>query len=98
MTAQPPEIEPTLYGAPQVEPMSRMWRAALACLLSDAVCYWEGRPPNRDAEPTDFPEAFEDLVECGPIAHRLSSMCGLDPQYVSASFIRWCEQQIEILQ
>lgn len=61
-----------------------MWRAALATLLSDATTHWQCKTYKLNATEDDLREAFEDLVECGPITHRLSSMCGLDPEYVSA--------------
>ncbi|MGF2734835.1 hypothetical protein [Marinobacter sp. DUT-1] len=93
MSALPPEIEPTLIKAEAHDGYQRLWRAALANLIGDACACWLGKLYQPGAVGHDLQEAFDDVVECGPITRRFAWWNDLDPEYVSESFIRWCERE-----
>ncbi|WP_303288239.1 hypothetical protein [Marinobacter sp. SS8-8] len=95
MSALPPEIEPTLYDPANMDSYQRMWRAALANLLGDARAYWVNRKYQPGANLSDLSEAFDDVVACGPITRRFAWWNGLNAEYVSEAFIRWCEDSHE---
>lgn len=91
MSALPPEVEPALFEELEADGYQRLWRAALSNLLGDAYAYWIGKRTQPAATVEDLREAFDDVLECGPITRRFAWWNDMDPEYVSAAFIRWCE-------
>ena len=95
MSAQPPEIDRDLItegaGIRDDTGQARMWRACLALLLSDARAYWLNKPHQPGALSRDLEQAFDDVTACGPMTRQVCDWTGFDPEYVSAAFIRWCE-------
>lgn len=69
-----------------------LWGAALASLVDDARAYWQGKGvsgimPNS----VTLEAAFDDVCRAGPMTRHCCGMCGIDPQWLSDGFIRWCE-------
>lgn len=93
MTAKPPVIDlDTVIEAEQwrQDPHQSLWNAVLLTLIFDAVSAWDGKR-HRGADPRDALAAFEDLIECGPMTRHCCAWADLDPEYLSAGFVRWCE-------
>ena len=59
-------------------------------LCKDGPNYWKGQTIYT-AQPWETEQAFDDLVKCGPMTRHVCGMAGLDPEWISAGFIRWCE-------
>jgi hypothetical protein len=64
----------------------RLWCAALALMLNDALGYWQSTARDTKAE-----QAFDDLLRCGPMVRHVCEFTGHDPEWICQGFIRWCE-------
>ena len=91
MSPHHPEIYIMTFETPELDGCQRLWRACLALLLADARAYWLEKPHQPGAAGQDLEEAFDDVVACGPMTREVAEWNDLDPEYVSAAFIRWCE-------
>ena len=70
----------------------KLWAEALGLLLRDAQAFWTGTP-SRGAEAFELEQAFEDVVECGPMTRYCCRWLAVGPESVSRSFLRWCESR-----
>lgn len=70
-------------------PEVRMWRAALAVFLVDAMKWHQGNVVKFGRTIGDE-VAYKDSLSCGYRLKWLCAMAGSDPQYVSERFRRWC--------
>lgn len=81
------EIEPERRDSPEV----RLWRQALALLVTDAMRHHEGRQA-WSARPEVAEAAYHDVMNCGHRLKWLCSLAGADPDYYSERFRRWVSQ------
>lgn len=70
----------------------RLWAAALRFLIDDAKRHWQGRRLHLNPTDDDGIDAFDDLVACGPMLRHCCLWLDVEPEAVSRSFLRWCEQ------
>lgn len=70
----------------------RVWASALAVLLEDGRAAWRGGGYRAGATRRELREAFDDLVGCGPGLRNICDWLDIDPEWISASFVRWCER------
>ena len=68
-------------------PEHELWMAALGLMLADARAYL-ARP---DTASTTCRAAWEDLRDCGPMTRHLARFLVLDPQDVTAAFLKGME-------
>lgn len=75
----------------QATPELRLWRQALALLVTDAMRHHEGRTA-WNARPEQAEAAFDDLMNCGYRLKYLCAMAGTDADYYCERFRRWVKQ------
>lgn len=71
----------------QAEACSRLWRAALALLVEDAVRHALGGVNPRQATDYDLEAAFDDICRLGPMLRHLCDKTGDSPEWVRARFM-----------
>jgi len=68
-----------------VAPERRMWGAALALLIQDAIFWVSDKEKKQD----HHREAFNDLCFCGVITKRLCQKTDIDPAWLSEQFRKY---------
>lgn len=70
-----------------VSPERRMWGAALALLIQDAI-FWVG---DKEKKQDHHREAFNDLCFCGESTRHLCAALGYDPVWLSWKFRKYAQ-------
>lgn len=81
------EVQPERSDSPEL----RLWRQALALLMSDAMRHHEGRQA-WSARPEVAEAAFQDVMNCGFRLKYLCALTGADADYYCERFRRWVKQ------
>ena len=90
MSQNPPVFEIEAFVS--VDGCRKLWAECLGLLLRDARAFWT-ETPSRGAELTELEQAFEDVIECGPMLRYCCTHLAVEPEAVSRSFLRWCESR-----
>lgn len=67
---------------------ARLWKAALALLVNDALAYHQRRRPFAQPQSYVGEQAFDDVVRCGPMTRHLCAKTGYCAQWFSSMFSR----------
>lgn len=72
----------------QHNPYERLWNAALACYLDDAMMFYRFTKAGRKLPSTrhGLEEAYNDLTGCGRILQRLCDKTGHSPEWLKELF------------
>ena len=67
-------------------PERTLWAAVLALLLEDGLSHWRGGK----CVTLDLEQAFDDVMQCGPMLRRCCENLEIDPAWISEQFVKRC--------
>lgn len=70
---------------------TRLWRAAFACFVADAMRHHQGLPARYGRE-SEAERAFRDIMATGPLLRHLCDMIDMDAEVCSQKFRRWTQR------
>lgn len=72
-------------------PELKLWRAAFACYVADAMRFHQGLPA-RYGQESEAERAFRDILATGPHLRHLCDMVDMDAAVCTQKFKRWTQR------